>query len=272
MKIIAWNINGIRAAIKKPFLFNLINTENPDIFCLGETKMSCPYEHVDIIIKENIKKKYYSYWSLCSTKKGYSGTVIFTKIKPLNIIYGLKIDDIEYDNEGRVITCEYTNYYLIHVYTPNSGQNLERLTFRTEIWDIKFKEYIQKLQEHKNIILCGDLNVAHTEIDLKNPKSNERTAGYTIEERNNFNLLLNDTNLIDAFRFKQPTEIKYSYWSYKFNARQNNTGWRIDYFLLSNTLKTKIISNDILTNILGSDHAPIILQIKKYIKKKISYI
>jgi exodeoxyribonuclease-3 len=262
MKIIAWNINGIRAAIKKPYLYNLINTENPDIFCLGETKMSCPHEHIDIIIKENIKKKYYSYWSLCNTKKGYSGTIIFTKIKPLNIIYGLNINNIEYDNEGRVITCEYNKYYLIHVYTPNSGQNLSRLEFRTEIWDIKFKEYIQKLQEHKNIILCGDLNVAHTEIDLKNPKANERTAGYTIEERNNFNLLLNDTKLIDAFRFKQPTEIKYSYWSYKFKARQNNNGWRIDYFLLSDTLKTKIISNDILTNILGSDHAPIILQIK----------
>ena len=262
MKIIAWNVNGIRAAIKKPYLYDLINEHNPDIFCLGETKISCPHEHVDITIKENINKKYYSYWSLCNTKKGYSGTVIFSKKEPINIIKGLNIDNEEYDNEGRVITCEYKTFYLIHVYTPNSGQELARLDFRTKIWDIKFKEYILKLQEHKKIILCGDLNVAHTEIDLKNPSTNLRTAGYTIEERNSFNSLLNETKLIDAFRFKNPDEIKYSYWSYKFKAREKNAGWRIDYFLLSFSLKKKKIKCDILTNIFGSYHAPIILEIK----------
>jgi len=268
MKIIAWNINGIRAAIKKPFLYDLINEENPDIFCLGETKISCPHEYINITIKKNIKKKYYSYWSLCSTKKGYSGTVIFTKKKPLNIIYGLKINNEEYDNEGRVITCEYNNYYLIHVYTPNSGEKLARLNYRTEIWDIKFKEYIQKLQEDKPIILCGDLNVAHTENDLKNPKTNEKTAGYTIEERSNFDLLLNETKIIDTFRFKNPLEIKYSYWTYKFNARYNNAGWRIDYFLVSNSLKSNIVTSDILIDVFGSDHAPIILNIKNILKNK----
>jgi exodeoxyribonuclease-3 len=253
MKIIAWNVNGIRAILKKNNLTDLINSEDPDIFCLSETKIN---DNLDIF------NGYYSYWNFSQVKNGYSGTAIFTKKKPKNIIYGLNIDDEEFDQEGRVITCEFSKYYLVHVYTPNSGAILKRLDYRTKIWDIAFTKYINMLQIKKNVILCGDLNVAHFEIDLKNPKTNLRTAGFTIEERQSFDLLLNKTEMIDSFRFLYPDTIKYSYWSYRCNARKNNTGWRIDYFLVSKNLIKKIIKSDILDNIFGSDHAPILLEIK----------
>ena len=261
MKIIAWNVNGIRAMIKKKDLFSLINEEDPDIFCLGETKISCPYDEVEKALNNNLKSKYYNFWSPCKVKGGYSGTAIFTKKNPKNIIYGLQIDDKEYDDEGRVITCEFSKYYLVHVYTPNSGQVLARLDYRTKVWDNAFIKYILKLQSSKKVIVCGDLNVAHTEIDLKNPKTNLRTAGYTIEERESFDKLLDKTGLIDTFRFEHPETIKYSYWSYRFNSRTKNAGWRIDYFLVDKKLKKKLIKSNILTEIMGSDHAPIILEI-----------
>jgi len=261
MKIIAWNINGIRSTLKTNDLFDLINHENPDIFCLGETKISCPFENIKENLKKRLNENYYDYWSPCKVRNGYSGTAIFSKIEPINVIYGLKLDK-EYDDEGRVITCEYSKFYLIHVYTPNSGQELARLEYRTTIWDKAFTKYIRILQKNKKVIVCGDLNVAHKEIDLKNPKQNLRTAGYTIEERDSFDKLLTKTNLIDSYRLLHPDTIKYSYWSYRFNSRNKNVGWRIDYFLVDKKIVKKIIKSDILENIMGSDHAPIILELK----------
>jgi exodeoxyribonuclease-3 len=262
MKIISWNVNGIRAILKKDYFIDLINSEDPDVFCMGETKISCPFLNVQEEITEKLKSKYFNYWSPCKTRKGYSGTAIYTKKEPENVIYGLKIGDTEYDDEGRVITCEFKKYYLIHVYTPNSGQELARLEWRTETWDRMFSKFIEKLQKTKPVIVCGDLNVAHKEIDLKNPKTNLRTAGFTTEERTSFDKLLKDTELVDTFRSLNPELIKYSYWTYKFQARLKNAGWRIDYFLVDKNLLKKVIKSDILDNILGSDHAPIILEIK----------
>jgi len=249
MKIIAWNVNGIRAMLKKQDLINLIKDEDPDIFCLGETKINAELEIFD---------KYYSYWHSSKVKNGYSGTVIFTKKKPKNVIFGLE----NLDDEGRVITCEFAKFYLVHVYTPNSGELLKRLDYRTNKWDVAFAKWINFLQETKNVIVCGDLNVAHHEIDLKNPKTNLKTAGFTIEERLSFESLLNKTDMIDTFRYLNPEKIKYSYWSYKRNSRANGTGWRIDYFLVSKKLIKKISRSDILDDIMGSDHAPVILELK----------
>ncbi len=262
MKIIAWNVNGIRAILKKENFINLINDESPDIFCLGETKISCPYDEVEKTLNETLKDKYYSYWSPCKVRGGYSGTAIFSKKKPKNVIFGLNHNNKDYDEEGRMITCEFNKFYLVHVYTPNSGQLLKRLEYRTNIWDTTFRKRIIELQKDKPVIVCGDLNVAHKEIDLKNPKTNLKTAGFTIEERNSFDEFLNETKLIDSFRYLNNEIIKYSYWTYKFNARTNNAGWRIDYFLVDNKILKKVIKSDILDTVLGSDHAPIVLDIK----------
>ncbi len=262
MKIIVWNINGIKAMLKKNNLVELINDEKPDIFCLGETKISCPFLDIKEELNKKIKEKYYNYWSPCKTKAGYSGTAIFTKKEPIDVIYGLKVNNNEYDEEGRVITCEFKKYYLVHVYTPNSGEGLKRLDYRVNTWDKMFIKYINNLQEKKPVIICGDLNVAHKEIDIKNAKSNLQTAGFTIEERTSFDKILKDLNVVDTFRHLNPLEIKYSFWSYKFKARERNAGWRLDYFLVSEKIFKKIQISDILTNILGSDHAPIILEIK----------
>lgn len=258
MKIIAWNVNGIRSLLKTNNLDNLIKNENPDIFCMGETKLSYPYDNLNDEITQKFPQFKYKYWNLCKTRKGYSGTSIFCKKKVENIYYGFEKINDETDNEGRVITIELNNYYIIHVYTPNSGQQgLNRLEFRTTIWDRIFEKYIKKLQEHKPVIICGDLNVAHNEIDLKNPKTKTKSAGYTIEERNSFNNILNECNLIDGYRYKNPNKIEYSYWSYMRNSRTNNNGWRIDYFLVDKKIYKKIIESSILTDIYGSDHAPI---------------
>jgi len=256
MKILSWNINGLKSILKKKKLHDLINCEKPDIFCLGEIKT---HSIDDLDLK--FLNEYYSYFHYAQNRKGYSGTAIFTKIKPINVMYGLGNN---IDEEGRVIVCEFKKYYLLHVYTPNSGQALQRLDYRVNIWDIHFIKYIMELQEKKPVIVCGDLNVAHYEIDLKNPKTNLRTAGYTVEERNSFNLILEKTKLIDTFRYLNPNLIKYSYWSYRFKSRDKNIGWRIDYFLVSPKLIKKIIKSDILEDMSGSDHAPIILEIKNY--------
>ena len=262
MKIIAWNINGIKAILKKEDLTNLINNEDPDIFCLGETKISCPFIEIKEELNNKLKEKYFNYWSPCKTRSGYSGTAIFSKKEPIDVVYGLNINNTEYDDEGRIITCEYKKFYLIHVYTPNSGEGLKRLDFRVNTWDKMFIKYINKLQEKKPIILCGDLNVAHKEIDIKNSKTNLKTAGFTLEERDSFDILLTKLNIIDTFRYLKPSEIKYSYWSYRFNSREKNIGWRIDYFLVSEKILKKVENSDILTDIYGSDHAPIKLEIK----------
>lgn len=261
MKIIAWNVNGIRAMLKKKDLIDLINDENPDIFCMSEIKTSNKHDDIEDEIHKKLKCKYHIYWNSSKIKGGYSGTAILTKKEPSKVIYGLCTEDKDKDEEGRVITCEYSKFYIVHVYTPNSGELLKRLEYRTKTWDSAFIKYINKLQENKKVIVCGDLNVAHKEIDLKNPKSNLRSAGFTIEERESFDILLQKTELVDSFRYLYPETIKYSYWSYRQKARERNSGWRIDYFLLPKLFLKKINKIDILTDIYGSDHAPIILEI-----------
>jgi len=258
MKIIAWNINGIRSSMKENDLYELIKNEKPDIICFGETKISCPFEEVKEELKEKIKGYKYRYWSPCKTRGGYSGTAIFSKKEPINIIYGL--DDI--DNEGRVIILEFEKFFLLHCYTPNSGAELDRLEYRVKTWDKIFRKKIIELQKEKPVVVCGDLNVAHKEIDLKNPKTNLKTAGYTIEERDSFEKLLKEANLIDTYRFLNPDKVEYSYWSYRFNSRNKNAGWRIDYFLINEKYIKNIKKSLILTEIMGSDHAPIKLVLK----------
>jgi exodeoxyribonuclease-3 len=271
MKIIAWNVNSLRAILKKEDLINLINNEDPDIFCMGETKLSGSFETEEKTLKIKLKSKYFYYWNLSKAKLGYSGTAILTKEEPINVIYGLKINNKEYDNEGRVITCEFLNYYVVHVYTPNSGEQLARLDYRTNEWDPAFTKMLYKLQKNKPVILCGDINTAREEIDLKNPKTNIRSAGFTIEERESYEKLFKKTKMIDTFRYFHPNVIKYSYWTYRFNSRfkknlldvndKTGVGWRIDVILTSLKLVNKIKKSDILTEIVGSDHAPIILEI-----------
>ena len=257
MKIIAWNINGIRSILKTDHLDNLLKNEDPDIFCMGETKISCPYDKVEEDIIKRFPQFKFRYWSPCKIKPGYSGTAIFTKKKPLSVQYGLKYENKDLDEEGRVIIVEYKSYYLIHVYTPNSGIALARLEWRTTIWDRAFEKLIINLQKIKSVIVCGDLNVAHTEIDLKNPKTNLKTAGYTIEERTSYNLLLTNTELIDSYRLLYPEKIQYSFWSYMRKSRESNIGWRIDYFLIDKRFKKKFKDSLILTETYGSDHAPV---------------
>ena len=261
MKIIAWNINGIRSSMKTDDLYNLIETEKPSIICFGETKISCPFVDVQEELKEKITGYKYRYWSPCLIRNGYSGTAIFSKKEPNNVTYGILHNDKQLDDEGRVITLEFDKFILLHVYTPNSGAELDRLDYRTKVWDLAFRKYIIHLQKNKPVIVCGDLNVAHHEIDLKNPKTNLKTAGYTIEERNAFDKLLNEANLVDTYRFLNPEKVEYSYWSYRFNSRKKNAGWRIDYFLIDEKYIKKVKKSLILTEIMGSDHAPIKLVI-----------
>jgi exodeoxyribonuclease-3 len=249
--------------MKEKYLYDLIEEENPSIICFGETKVSCPFFDVQEELKDKIKGLKYRYWSPCKTKGGYSGTAIFSKKKPINVTFGLLDDEgKELDDEGRIICMEFDKFFLLHSYTPNSGAELARLDFRVKVWDVAFKNYIIKLQKKKNIIVCGDLNIAHKEIDLKNPKTNLKTAGYTKEERASFEKLLEEAKLIDTYRNLNPEKVEYSYWSYRFNSRKKNTGWRIDYFLVNEKYIKNIKKSLILTEILGSDHAPVKLEFK----------
>ena len=249
-KYISWNVNGLRAVIKKGFL-EYIEEQNPDIIGLQEIKLS--EGQLDLEIPGY--NMYYNY----AERKGYSGTAIFTKEKPINVTYGIGIE--EHDNEGRVITAEFSEYYFVTVYTPNSKDKLLRLDYRM-IWEDEFLKYLKNLEKSKPVIVCGDLNVAHKEIDLKNPKTNTRNPGFTIEERNKFTNLL-DSGFIDTFRYFYPDkEFAYSWWSYRGNARKNNTGWRIDYFCVSESLKNRITDAEIQSNIEGSDHCPVVLSMK----------
>ncbi|MCI5796118.1 MAG: exodeoxyribonuclease III [Ruminococcus sp.] len=244
-KMISWNVNGLRAAVGKNFK-EVFASLDADIFCIQETKLQ--EGQIDLEFDG-----YKSYWNYAE-KKGYSGTAIFTKEEPENVFYG--INEPFYDDEGRVITLEFKNYFFLTCYTPNSQSELKRLEYRMS-WEEKFLSYLKKLEKTKPVILCGDLNVAHKEIDLKNPKTNMGNAGFTNEEREKFGTLL-DSGFIDTFRYFHPDESgKYSWWSYRFNARKNNAGWRIDYFLVSETLKDRLISADILSDIQGSDHCPV---------------
>lgn len=244
-KMISWNVNGLRAAVGKNFK-EVFESLDADIFCIQETKLQ--EGQIDLEFDG-----YKSYWNYAE-KKGYSGTAIFTKEEPENVFYG--INEPFYDNEGRVITLEFENYFFLTCYTPNSQSELKRLEYRMS-WEEKFLSYLKKLEKTKPVILCGDLNVAHKEIDLKNPKTNMGNAGFTNEEREKFGTLL-DSGFIDTFRYFHPDEPgRYSWWSYRFNARKNNAGWRIDYFLVSEELKDKLVSADILSDIQGSDHCPV---------------
>mgnify|MGYP001435826604 FL=1 len=250
MKIISWNVNGIRAILKKGFL-DFINDFNPDIICIQETKAHP--EQVDLDL-DNYK---YKYWN-SATKKGYSGTAIFSKIKPISVQNDMNIE--KHDDEGRVICMELKNYFLVTVYTPNSKRDLSRLDYRANEWDRDFLIYLKELEKIKPIIFCGDLNVAHKEIDLKNPKTNKRNAGFTNEERLGFDNYIN-SGFLDTFRMYNKEPNHYTWWSYMFNSRAKNVGWRIDYFCISEILKKKITKSIILPEIMGSDHAPILIEI-----------
>ena len=250
MKLVSWNVNGLRAVMSKNFMEEFDKLD-ADIFCLQETKLQAGQI-------EWSKDGYYDYWNYAD-KKGYSGTAIFTKHKPINVTYGIGVD--EHDHEGRVITLEYEKFYMIVVYTPNSQNELKRLDYRMT-WEDAFREYLCDLKTKKSVIVCGDMNVAHKEIDLKNPKTNHQNAGFTDEERDKFSKLL-ESGFIDTFRYFYPdTEQIYSWWSYRFKAREKNAGWRIDYFLTSEDLKDKLIDAKIHTEIYGSDHCPVELDIE----------
>ena len=249
MKFISWNVNGLRACVGKDFEKSFVELD-ADFFCLQETKMQ--QGQLDLNFPG-----YHSYWNYAD-KKGYSGTAIYTKHEPLSVTYGIGID--EHDHEGRVITLEMPNFYLVTVYTPNSQDGLRRLDYRMQ-WEADFMAYLKKLDEKKPVIVCGDLNVAHEEIDLKNPKTNRKNAGFTDEEREKFTTLLN-AGFTDTFRYLHPEQVTYSWWSYRFKAREKNAGWRIDYFLVSNRLRGMIEKADIHTEIFGSDHCPVELVVK----------
>lgn len=249
MKLISWNVNGLRAVMKKNFM-EYFNQQDADIFCLQETKLQEGQIEMDL-------PGYFQYWNYAE-KKGYSGTAIFTKKEPLGVSYGIQID--HHDKEGRVITLEYEEFFMVNVYTPNAKPELARLEYRME-WEDDFRKYLKQLEEKKPVIVCGDLNVAHTEIDLKNPKTNRKNPGFSDEERGKFTELI-EAGFVDTFRFFYPDkEGAYTWWSYRFNARANNSGWRIDYFCVSDVLKEELKKAEIHADVMGSDHCPVLLEI-----------
>ena len=249
MKFISWNVNGIRACVQKGFL-DFFKEADADIFCIQETKLQEGQIELET-------PGYYQYWNYAE-RKGYSGTAVFTKKEPLSVAMGIGIE--EHDKEGRVITLEYEDFYFGTEYTPNSQNELARLPYRMR-WDEDFLAYLKKLEEKKPVVFCGDLNVAHKEIDLKNPKTNRKNAGFTDEEREKFSKVL-EAGFVDTFRYFYPEETGiYSWWSYRFKAREKNAGWRIDYFCVSDCLKDRLIDAKILTDVMGSDHCPVELQI-----------
>ena len=250
MKLISWNVNGLRACVTKGFM-DFFAEADADIFCIQESKLQEGQIQLEL-------PGYYQYWNYAG-KKGYSGTAVFTRQEPLSVSYGIGIE--EHDQEGRVITLEFGDFYLVTVYTPNSQNELARLSYRME-WEDAFLAYLKKLEEKKPVIFCGDLNVAHREIYLKNPKTNRRNAGFTDEEREKFSRLL-ESGFIDTFRYFYPDQEQiYSWWSYRFRAREKNAGWRIDYFCVSESLKERLVDAKILTDVMGSDHCPVELDIR----------
>ena len=251
MTIISWNVNGIRAAIKKGFL-DFFNQSNPNILCLQEIK-ALP-EQVELELPSGFKQ----YWN-SAEKKGYSGTAIFSKIEPQEVFYGIGVK--EGDTEGRVIALEFSDFYLVNVYTPNAKNDLSRLKFREKIWDPAFLKYLKKLEKKKPVVFCGDLNVAHQEIDLANPQSNRHNAGFTDEERTGFNNIV-DAGFLDTFREFEPGPNHYTWWSYRTNARARNIGWRIDYFGISPLLRPKLKKAFIQPEVMGSDHCPVGIVLK----------
>lgn len=255
MHLISWNVNGIRAIIKKDFIKD-IKAVDPDILCLQETKAN-PEEVKTALF---LLPEYHVYTNSSKARKGYSGTAILTKVQPIEVIYDLGIE--EHDQEGRVITAEFKNFYLVTVYTPNSGEGMKRLEYR-QGWDEAFKDHVQALDERKPVIVCGDLNVAHSELDLARPKPNyNKTSGYTQVEIDGLENLFS-VGLFDSFRHFYPEKVKYSWWNYRYGARARNVGWRIDYFLVSDRYKDQIEGADIYNNLLGSDHCPVALKLKE---------
>lgn len=248
MKFVSWNVNGLRACATKGFE-DSFKALDADFFCLQETKMQAGQLDLQF-------PGYQSYWNYAE-KKGYSGTAIYSRHQPLNVTYGLGIE--EHDHEGRVITLEFDHFFLVTVYTPNSQDGLRRLDYRMT-WEEAFFQYLHQLDEQKPVIVCGDLNVAHQEIDLKNPKTNRQNAGFTDQEREKMTFLLQN-GFTDSFRLLHPDEVKYSWWSYRFKAREKNAGWRIDYFLVSDRLRDKVTAAEIHNEIMGSDHCPVSLQL-----------
>lgn len=249
-KMISWNVNGLRACVGKGFL-EYFRDVNADIFCLQETKLQEGQIELDL-------PGYYQYWNYAE-KKGYSGTALFTREKPVSVTYGLGME--EHDHEGRVITAEFPEYYVVTCYTPNSQNELARLDYRME-WEDAWRAYLKQLEQHKPVVICGDFNVAHQEIDLKNPKTNRRNAGFTDEEREKFTQLLN-AGMIDTYRYFYPDqEGVYSWWSYRFRAREKNAGWRIDYFCVSESLRNRLKGASIHTEVMGSDHCPVELDLE----------
>ena len=250
MKLISWNVNGIRAALKKGFM-DYFNEMDADIFCLQETK--CQVGQVELELEG-----YHQYWN-AAVKKGYSGTAIFTKEEALSVKYGIGI--AEHDQEGRVITLEFEDFYMVTVYTPNAKRALERLQYR-QVWEDDFRDYLVSLDEKKPVVVCGDLNVAHKEIDIKNHKTNRKNAGFTDEERAKMTLFL-EAGFVDTFRYFYPEkDAMYSWWSYMGNARENNTGWRIDYFVVSKRFSERLEDAEIHMETMGSDHCPVVLKLK----------
>ena len=246
MKLISWNVNGLRACLKKDFLASF-RTLDADVFCLQETKLQHHAGDLELDLPG-----YHQFWN-SAEKKGYSGVAVFTKTEPLSVTYGLGVED--HDHEGRVITAEYEDFYLVCCYTPNAQNELKRLDYRMT-WEDDFRAYLQKLDAVKPVILCGDLNVAHQEIDLKNPKTNRRNAGFTDEEREKMTDLL-AAGFADTYRTLYPEKVEYSWWSYRFKAREKNAGWRIDYFIVSNRLMDRVADAKIHTEVFGSDHCPV---------------
>ena len=246
MKLISWNVNGLRACLKKDFLASFQSLD-ADVFCLQETKLQHHAGDLELDLPG-----YHQFWN-SAEKKGYSGVAVFTKTEPLSVTYGLGVED--HDHEGRVITAEYEDFYLVCCYTPNAQNELKRLDYRMT-WEDDFRGYLQKLDETKPVVLCGDLNVAHQEIDLKNPKSNRRNAGFTDEEREKMTDLLS-AGFSDTYRTLYPEKVEYSWWSYRFKAREKNAGWRIDYFIVSNRLMDRVADAKIHTEVFGSDHCPV---------------
>ena len=249
MKLISWNVNGLRACAGKGF-GESFKALDADVVCLQETKMQAGQLDLEF-------DGYESYWNYAD-KKGYSGTAIYTRIKPLSVSNDIGID--EHDHEGRVITTEFDDFYLVCVYVPNSQDELKRLTYRMK-WEDDFRSYVSGLAEKKGVVICGDLNVAHNDIDIKNPASNRHNAGFTDEERGKFNALL-DAGFVDSWRMLNPDTVKYSWWSYRFKARERNAGWRIDYFIVSESMKDRISGAEIHNEIFGSDHCPVELDLK----------
>ncbi|ANW98110.1 exodeoxyribonuclease III [Thermoclostridium stercorarium subsp. thermolacticum DSM 2910] len=249
MKLVSWNVNGIRACLAKGFM-DFFNSVSADIFCIQETKVQQGQVQLDL-------EGYYQYWNY-AVRKGYSGTALFTREKPLSVVDGIGMN--EHDNEGRVLTAEYDKFYLVTVYTPNSQRGLTRLDYRMK-WEDDFREYLKRLDTTKPVIICGDLNVAHREIDIKNPEANRRNAGFTDEEREKMTMLI-QSGFTDSFRYLYPDKTDaYTWWSYMFNAREKNIGWRIDYFLVSDRIRDKIRDAGMYSEIYGSDHCPVFLEI-----------